>query len=125
MIILKNIYVFLGFFSILVGMVGIVIPGLPTTVFLLIAAKLFYHGNKKFHDWLLNSRILGDFIRDYNRKKGMEPKTKISSIIIMWVMISISLLFLEHPINLLVISLGITGMLCIIYIVPKARETID
>ncbi|MEZ4907995.1 MAG: YbaN family protein [Saprospiraceae bacterium] len=119
---IKHLYVILGIILVIIGFIGIIVPGLPTTIFLLLAAKLFYHGNRKFHDWLLNTKILGSYIREYNEKQGMDNKQKYRAIIIMGLMISISLFFLKSPYNWIVLSLGFVGAACIIYIVPKAKS---
>jgi uncharacterized membrane protein YbaN (DUF454 family) len=55
------------------GIIGIFIPVLPTTPFLLLAAACYARSSRKFHEWLLNNRWFGDYIRNYLQGKGF-PK---------------------------------------------------
>jgi uncharacterized membrane protein YbaN (DUF454 family) len=58
------------------GIVGIFIPVLPTTPFLLLAAACYARSSRKFHEWLLNNRWFGDYIRNYLQGKGFPKKVK-------------------------------------------------
>ena len=75
----KPIKVFLisiGTFFVGVGIVGIFVPILPTTPFLLIAAALYARSSKKFYNWLINNKIFGRFIKNYRAGKGIPLKIK-------------------------------------------------
>ena len=63
-----------------IGVVGIFLPLLPTTVFLLIASYFFMKSSPELNEKLLNHKHLGSYIRNYKEKKGMPLKTKITSI---------------------------------------------
>ncbi|MFX1374766.1 MAG: YbaN family protein [Promethearchaeota archaeon] len=78
---LINSLIFLGgFISLILGVIGIVIPILPTTPFLLLASAAFAKSSKRFHKWLLNNKILGSYIRNYKEGKGMPVKIKVMTL---------------------------------------------
>lgn len=96
---LMNRLIFLGgTISLILGIIGIVLPILPTTPFLLITAAAYARSSKKFYNWLLNNRILGMYIRNYREGKGMPIKVKIITIFMLWIVILISIFIM---INLL------------------------
>lgn len=76
----KKLLFILGFVSLALGIVGIIVPLLPTTPFLLLSAYCFNHSSEKFHNYILNNKIFGQYIRDYNEKKGITLKNKITAI---------------------------------------------
>lgn len=106
---LRYIYIFLGSISILVGLIGIVVPGLPTTVFLLIAAALYAKGSQRFYNALVQSKFLGAYIRNF--RKGMSLQEKIRAMSMMWTMILISVIFFidQMAFRALVVALGVVG----------------
>jgi uncharacterized protein len=119
---IKILYVILGTISLIIGIIGIIVPGLPTTIFLLFAATMYFHGNKKFHDKLLANKYLGKYISDFQSGRGMSLKAKIYSITTMWIMISISAYFTTYNLSLAIIIFGLIGTLCILFIVPLYRQ---
>lgn len=66
----RYLYVGLGLVAVGLGALGVVVPGLPTTPFLLLASWLFYRSSPKLQQWLLRS-WLGKYIRGYQRRGGM------------------------------------------------------
>ena len=119
---MKAIYVIMGMVSLGIGILGIFVPGLPTTVFLLFAATMFFHGNKKFHDMLLANKYLGKYIRDFREKKGMTMKQKLYSIMTMWIMIGISSTMVSKNLAIAIAVFGLIGTLCIFIFVPMYRK---
>lgn len=75
------------------AILGIFIPLLPTTPFLLLAAACFFRGSERLYNWLLNSKYFGTYIKNYREKKYIPVKVKISAISLLWVTIIISTLF--------------------------------
>lgn len=121
---LKIIYIIIGSISVVLGIIGIFVPGLPTTPFLLLSSWLFYKSSRRLHDALHRSKWLGRYIRQYEEQKGMGKKTKATAVIMMWVMISISsFVFIDSiPLRWLLFALGIIGSICVIFIVPNPRK---
>jgi uncharacterized membrane protein YbaN (DUF454 family) len=77
--------IFLG-----LGIIGIILPLLPTTPFLLLAAACYLRGSERMHNWLINHKWFGDYIRNYQEGKGIPIRVKITAIVFLWVTISIS-----------------------------------
>ena len=87
---MKVFYIILGSVLVGIGGIGIVVPGLPTTPFLLLAAGCYVKGSPRLHAWLLNHKLFGPLIKDYQEKKALPRKVKIFAI-------SISLSFYLLP----------------------------
>lgn len=108
---IKALYVTLGSLSLGAGIAGIVLPGVPTTPFLLLSAALYFKSSERLYKWLINHKIFGKFIKNYRENKSLSRYTKIISIITMWIMITLSVtLFIDNDIiRVIVVALGITG----------------
>lgn len=78
-----NLYSLFGFVFLIVGIIGIFLPLLPTTPFLLLASFFFSKGNPDFHQWLLANKILGPPIRDWNNRGAIRIKVKITATALM------------------------------------------
>lgn len=121
---MKRIFLMtLGILSVVLGIVGIFVPGLPTTPFLLLSSWLFYKSSKRLHDRLHRSS-LGKYIRRYESRQGVSLLSKIISIACMWTMICISVfLVIENlHIRLLLLGLGVVGTCSVLLIVPTAKN---
>jgi len=66
-----------GTFSIALGILGIFVPVLPTTPFLLLAAACYARSSQRFYDWLLNNKYFGNYIRNYRERKAIPLKGKV------------------------------------------------
>lgn len=87
----KIILITIGILSLLLGGIGVFLPVLPTTPFLLLSAYCFSKSSEKFHSWLLENRIFGKYIRDYQEKKGITLKNKIIAVVTILISIGFSL----------------------------------
>lgn len=67
-----------------VGVVGIFVPILPTTPFLLLAAFLFARSSERWHRWLLTNRLCGDYVRRYVERRAMSRRHKIVTLVLLW-----------------------------------------
>jgi uncharacterized membrane protein YbaN (DUF454 family) len=75
---------FVGILSVVVGVVALLIPILPTTPFLLLAAACFIRSSDRFYEWLIGHRWLGPPVRDYRERGGMTLRLKAASIATIW-----------------------------------------
>lgn len=84
--------VFIAAGSLCVGLavLGVFLPVLPTTPFLLLAAGLYARGSVRFHTWLVDHERLGPYIRDYRAGRGIPRKTKIVGLTWMWAALIVS-----------------------------------
>ncbi|MCF8334804.1 MAG: YbaN family protein [Bacteroidales bacterium] len=107
----KFLFIVLGTVSLSVGVLGIFLPGLPTTVFLLITAFLYARSSEKLYNKLLNNKYVGPYITNFRKYRGMTLKSKIYSISMMWTMIFLSTYFLipDKLTSWIVIGLGFVG----------------
>ncbi len=80
----------IGWLSVVLGVIGIFLPVLPTTPFLLLAAACFMRSSKRFYLWLVNHRRLGPWIVDYLDGQGIPLKAKVYAIGLMWLSIGLS-----------------------------------
>jgi uncharacterized membrane protein YbaN (DUF454 family) len=80
----KLLLLVFGFISLGLGILGIFLPLLPTTPFLLLSAFLFSKSSDKFHNWLLNHRTLGPYIRSFQEDKSLSVRVKVVSVSVMW-----------------------------------------
>lgn len=85
--------IFLGSLFLGLGILGIFLPLLPATPFLLLATACFARSSKKLYEWLLNNRWFGSYIRNYREGKGIPLKVKIVSLALLWMAIVYSTVF--------------------------------
>ncbi len=108
----KAVLIFLGTVCVALGVLGMFLPLLPTTVFLLMAAYCYSRSSERFHDWLLNNRLCGDYIRNYKSGRGISMRQKITTTSILWVSIGVSIWLLGggfwSTLLLLAVAIGVT-----------------
>ena len=119
----KIILIILGTLFLGLGILGIFIPGLPTTPFLLLTAALYLRSSDRLYQKLISNKIIGKYIKNYVQKRGMTIRIKVHAIGIMWLMISISTIFLIEIIwvKILVLTLGIIGTIVMGFVVKTVR----
>ena len=121
---IKVLLVICGTIALALGAIGIVVPGLPTTVFLLIAAACYVRSSERMYNWLLNHKVFGKFIKDYQKHKAMPLKSKIIALVSMWSMISISTIFFlqSTTVRIIVLMSGVVGMIVILRVRTMKNE---
>jgi len=75
------------------GTLGIFLPLLPTTPFLLLAAACYARGSKRFYNWLITNRWFGNYIKNYREKKALPLRIKALSVVLLWATIGYSAVF--------------------------------
>ncbi|MCR4825855.1 MAG: YbaN family protein [Bacteroidales bacterium] len=120
----RTLYIVFGLLCVGLGTLGVVVPGLPTTPFLLLASWLFYRSSPRLQEWLLNS-WLGVYIRSYHRRGGMTFAQKAGAVGIMVAMVLLST-FVFIPAGsvarIIVPIAGAVGVLTIIFAVPNGKD---
>ena len=107
----RIIWVAAGTFFLMIGLIGIVIPLLPTTPFLLLAAACYLRGSRRMYDWLLGNRIFGKYLKNYYEKRGVPTRVKIGSVIFLWCTIGVSMILIDDlviRIVLVMVAAGVT-----------------
>lgn len=102
-----------GTISLTLGTIGIFLPILPTTPFLLLSVACHLRSSKRMHKWLLSNRWFGEYIRNYQEGRGIPLKTKIATVIVQWAAIIYSAFIaldeiLIAQVALLLIALGVS-----------------
>ena len=120
---MKPIYIILGVIAVVLGAIGVFVPGLPTTPLVLLASWCFYRSSPRLQAWLLQS-FLGRYIREYQTKGGVTTRKRIYIILLMALMVAISTIFFisSLPIRIVVWSAGLIGCLVVGFIVPQAKD---
>ena len=120
----RYIYIGLGLLAVGLGALGVVVPGLPTTPFVLLASWLFYRSSPWLQQWLLSS-WLGKYIRSYQRRGGMTATQKAGAVGIMTAMVLLST-FVFIPAGsvarIIVPVTGAVGALTVVFLVPNAKS---
>lgn len=118
------ILIFMGTFFVGLGILGIILPVLPTTPFLLLAATCYAKSSDKFYSWLLNNRWFGSYIKNYREGNGIPLKIKIISVSLLWFTILCSTIFVinNQYIRILLILIAIGVSIHLIFI--KSKHTV-
>ena len=102
-------YLVSGILLVAIGIIGIFLPVLPTTIFLILASACFVKSSPKANEWLRNHKILGVYLKNYQDKTGLTIKSKAINIIFLWFTISVSAFLLTESfaIKLLLFAIAI------------------
>jgi uncharacterized protein len=103
--VVRGLLIVAGTFSLALGAIGLFLPILPTTPFLLLSAACYMRSSERLHDWLVNNRWFGEYIKNYQAGKGIPMKTKIIALSIMWLAIIYSTCFVVDEIMVAQIAL--------------------
>ena len=118
----KGLLIGLGWVSVVLGVIGIVLPVVPTTPFLLLAAACFARSSERFYVALLTNRFFGPYIRDWRDNKGLTPLTKFWVIFVLAVTMGISTYFAPLlPVKIVLPIIGV-GVSLYILSLPTKRE---
>jgi uncharacterized protein len=124
----KVFFTIIGTIFLGLGAVGIVLPLLPTTPFLLLSAACYIQGSERMHRWLLNNKLFGSYIKNYREGKGMSARGKIFTLSLLWITILYSAFFIVNSAIiqavLLVVYIGVTVHLVRISTYRKAALAI-
>ena len=82
-----------GIISVGLGLLGVFIPVLPTTPFLLLAAGCFMRSSQRLYDWLIRHKWFGEYIRNYREYRAIPPRAKVVTLVLLWSVIGTAALF--------------------------------
>jgi hypothetical protein len=119
----RLIYLVLGWCAVAIGLAGAFLPGLPTTVFVLVASYCFSRSSPRFERWLRENRWLGPSLQRFASTGGMSPSTKRSALTAMWVAVLLSsavLLEMHWAAAAGTLALGAVGTVSILFGVRTA-----
>ena len=108
---MRVLYILLGSISLVAGIIGIFLPVLPTTPFLLLTAFCYYRGSRRMYHWLMSHPHLGTYIRNFTEKKVIPRHAKAYILVLLWA----SLLFCTYILDpiwlkclMIAIAIGVT-----------------
>lgn len=81
---MKFLFAFLGSVSLVLGIMGVFLPVLPTTPFLLLAAAMYMRSSQRLYDWLMSHKHLGAYIRNFREHKALPLRVKVVSVTMVW-----------------------------------------
>jgi uncharacterized membrane protein YbaN (DUF454 family) len=119
----RLLYVALGMFFVGLAVLGVVLPVLPTTPFLLLASYFFVRSSPRLHGWLLRSRLFGGFLHDWQRHRAVRPRVKVVAVAVLVAAVSASALLADLSLPLLIglFALGSLGLVVVLRL-PVLRE---
>jgi hypothetical protein len=108
----KHLWVLGGSVCVGLGILGILLPILPTTPFLLLAAYCYARGSDRFYNWLVNRSRFGGYIRNYREGRGIPLNQKLLAIALLWLTIGVAIGFVVTTwwlkALLLLVAVGVT-----------------
>ena len=90
---MKILYLILGFISLILGLIGIIMPVLPTTPFLLLTLYCFSKGSEKWKNWFISTKIYKNHLENFVEKKAITLKQKISILLMADLMLMFPFVF--------------------------------
>lgn len=120
----RGMWTGIGLVSVGIGGLGAVVPGLPTTVFFVIAASCFSKSSPRLERWVLELPTIGPMVRDYRAGLGMPRRAKAYAVAIVVIVVSISagLLIDATLVRLAVAAAGVVGVGTILFYVPTREQ---
>lgn len=120
--IIRYAYLASGFLLVAIGVIGIFLPLLPTTIFLILASACFVKSSPRANEWLKNNKYLGPYLKNYQEKTGLTVKSKFLTLILLWVSILASAVFLTNEFYIKLILLAIAAGVSIHIISIKTKK---
>lgn len=116
-------YAALGWVFVGLGVLGAVLPVMPTTPFLLLASFFFVRSSPRLNNWLLRSPLFGRFLRDWNRHRGVRPRVKFNAAALMLIAVAVSITWgnLSWPVLSLLLVLVAVGLMVVLRL-PVIRD---
>ncbi len=112
---LRYVFISVGVISLLLGIIGVVTPVLPTTPFILLSGYCFARGSERFHDWILAHRYFGPMIRAFRDEKRIPLKAKIFATAMIALTMSVTAIFFVKKVYAIV-AMASVGVAVVTYI---------
>ncbi len=93
----------IGILALALGALGVLLPLLPTTPFLLVAAFAFAESNERLHNWLIDHNVFGELIANWRRYGAISRPAKVASVLSMAAVLVVSL-FLKVPMPIVIVQ---------------------
>lgn len=93
---MRIVLISMGIVSTLLGLIGVILPLLPTTPFLLLAAICFARSSDRFHDWLISTKVYRAYVLEFQRNKGFTFRQKLKMLLSLYIVVGFSIWMIEH-----------------------------
>lgn len=104
----KYLLIFVGSISLVLGFIGVFLPVLPTTPFLLLSSFCFVRSSKPLYNWLINHKIFGAYIYNYITYKAVKKSAKVGALIFLWTTLSISIFAISSlHLRIFLVAIGV------------------
>ncbi|QGZ39564.1 hypothetical protein IP92_01849 [Pseudoduganella flava] len=112
----------IGAIAVVLAVLGVFLPLLPTTPFLLLASACFARGSTRMHNWLRTNRLFGKYLRDWEDGRGLPLRGKLAILLLMWVSMGYSMTRVPHvALVLLLAAIGVAVTVFLLRFVPTQR----
>jgi hypothetical protein len=119
---MKIVLNLIGVLAVALGVLGIFLPLLPTTPFLLLASACFARSSTRLHHWLRSNPVFGKYLRDYEDGRGLPLRGKVVILLLMWASLGYSMTKVGMPVLIALLSLiGAAVTVFLLRYVPTMR----
>ena len=102
-----------GSFCLALGVIGVIVPVLPTTPFLILAALCYARSSERGHRWLMSNRIFGAYLRGYLEGRGLSWRATISALALLWGVLTVTALWAVDSLAVRVVLLAVVGLVTV------------
>ena len=127
-LIIRILLIILGSIFVAIGAIGILVPGLPTTPFMILAAACYIRSSNKLYNWLIKNKLFGKHIKNIREGKGIPIRVKIFAQVMMTTFIFLAIIPfspISVPnlfIKVIIFLAGLTSFWYVAYRVPTLKE---
>jgi hypothetical protein len=111
-----------GWFFTVLAFFGAMLPILPTTPFLLLAAACFYRSSGKFYQWIMYNKLFGHYLRDYKAGMGVPVRVKVTTLVFTWISSMVSVIFFIPYLWLKILVIAISAAITIHILLIRTRK---
>lgn len=120
----RLLYLVAGLVCLGLAYLGALLPGLPTTPWLLLASYCFARSSPRLQRWLKRSPVFGRLLRDWEEHRGIRRPVKVVAVILVVTVVSLSVTFGALPVwaKCVIVGLALVGLSVIVFVVPTIRD---
>ena len=120
----KYLLIILGSLSLVLGSIGLFVPVMPTTPFLLLALFCYLRSSEKLYQWLIGHRMFGNYLNNYVNYKAISKNAKIGTLVFLWTALIVSSILIDlWYVRLFLLAVGISVSIHVLKL--KTLENIE
>ncbi len=127
-LLIRLFWISLGSIFVGIGTIGIFVPGLPTTVFLILASACYIRSSERLYNWLIKNKTFGKYIKDFREGKGMPQRAKITALSMMTIFVLLAVLpfspiaIPNNTMRIIVLAAGMIGFYYVSFRVTTKKD---